>query len=67
MKKAQALNENDIEKVSGGRRNLIPKRPNRKKEADSKKPAPSLLICPNCGKEKLPHRICPNCGYADGI
>ena len=23
----------------------------------------SVVECPNCGAEKLPHHICPSCGY----
>lgn len=25
-----------------------------------------LSKCPNCGVEKLPHRVCPSCGYYRG-
>lgn len=23
----------------------------------------SLSICPQCGAERMPHRICPECGF----
>jgi large subunit ribosomal protein L32 len=23
----------------------------------------SLVVCPNCQTNKLPHRVCPTCGY----
>ncbi len=28
--------------------------------------APTLGLCPKCGKEKLPHTVCWNCGYYKG-
>jgi len=28
--------------------------------------APSLALCPKCGKPVLPHQICQNCGYYNG-
>jgi len=29
---------------------------------------PTLSICPQCKKTKLPHIVCPNCGYyKDGV
>lgn len=27
---------------------------------------PGLLVCPNCGKMRLPHRACKACGYYAG-
>jgi large subunit ribosomal protein L32 len=27
---------------------------------------PTLVVCPNCGEAKVPHRICPSCGYYNG-
>jgi large subunit ribosomal protein L32 len=24
---------------------------------------PNLVLCSNCGKKILPHRVCPFCGY----
>ncbi|MCM8792264.1 MAG: 50S ribosomal protein L32 [Candidatus Omnitrophica bacterium] len=26
----------------------------------------NLVLCPQCKKLKIPHRICPVCGYYDG-
>ncbi len=23
----------------------------------------TIVECPNCGAEKLPHQICPSCGF----
>jgi len=28
--------------------------------------APSLILCPKCGKKTLPHTVCWNCGYYKG-
>jgi large subunit ribosomal protein L32 len=28
--------------------------------------APTLTVCPQCGKAKLPHTVCPACGYYRG-
>ena len=28
--------------------------------------AKSLAKCPQCGKDKLPHKVCPHCGYYKG-
>lgn len=28
--------------------------------------APELVMCPQCGEYKRPHRICPECGYYNG-
>lgn len=27
---------------------------------------PALGACPNCGEQRLPHRICPKCGFYRG-
>jgi large subunit ribosomal protein L32 len=27
---------------------------------------PGLLICPNCGKPRIPHRVCKYCGFYNG-
>lgn len=27
---------------------------------------PTLVICPKCGKPKLPHIVCRSCGYYKG-
>ncbi|MDD5145835.1 MAG: 50S ribosomal protein L32 [Candidatus Pacebacteria bacterium] len=29
--------------------------------------APSLTICPKCGKPVLPHNVCQNCGFYKGV
>lgn len=29
--------------------------------------APSLSVCPKCGKPVLPHIVCANCGYYKGV
>lgn len=29
--------------------------------------APSLSVCPKCGKPVLPHTVCSNCGYYKGV
>ena len=29
--------------------------------------AKELMVCPHCGKEKLPHSVCKYCGYYKGI
>ena len=26
----------------------------------------NLSICPQCKREKLPHKVCPHCGYYKG-
>ncbi len=26
----------------------------------------SLIACPNCGNNKLPHRVCASCGFYGG-
>lgn len=38
----------------------------RKKRTHLKAKAFAVSICPNCGKEKRPHRICQGCGYYKG-
>jgi len=25
-----------------------------------------VVICPNCGETRLPHRVCANCGHYQG-
>ena len=63
--KLAGLTEEELEQVSGGRRPQ--KRPEtKKKSAHNKKPAPGVLLCPQCNQPRLPHRVCPNCGYYDG-
>ncbi|HXG38449.1 MAG TPA: 50S ribosomal protein L32 [Bacteroidota bacterium] len=38
----------------------------RKRRTHYKATAPSLVECPQCHEQKLPHRACPNCGYYKG-
>jgi large subunit ribosomal protein L32 len=28
---------------------------------------PNLMECPQCGEQKLPHRVCLNCGHYRGV
>ncbi len=35
----------------------------RKRQTHWKTDAPSLVKCPKCRKDKLPHRVCPECGF----
>ncbi len=37
-----------------------------KRTAAIKLVLPQLLLCPNCGKIRLPHRVCKHCGYYGG-
>lgn len=34
-----------------------------RQSANDKRVMGGLSLCPQCGVEKLPHRICPSCGY----
>lgn len=27
---------------------------------------PNLVECPNCGSQRMPHRVCPECGSYKG-
>ena len=27
---------------------------------------PNLATCPNCGAQRMPHRVCPECGSYNG-
>jgi len=45
-------------KVSSGRRD-------RRRAHDALK-ARNIIICPNCGEPRLPHRVCANCGHYQG-
>ncbi|MEA4882118.1 MAG: 50S ribosomal protein L32 [Clostridia bacterium] len=38
----------------------------RKRRANWKAEAPSLSVCPQCKKPKLPHTVCAECGYYNG-
>ena len=37
-----------------------------KRRANWKLEAPAIMACPNCGAEKLVHRVCPACGTYKG-
>lgn len=37
-----------------------------KRRAHDALSAPSLSRCPQCGEDKLPHRVCPTCGTYRG-
>ncbi len=45
-------------RVSSGRRD-------RRRAHDALK-ARNVVICPNCGEPRLPHRVCTNCGHYQG-
>ncbi len=45
-------------KLSKGRRN--------RRRAHDALSAPNLVVCPECGSLRLPHRVCANCGYYEG-
>lgn len=50
----------------------VPKRRKSKSRRDMRKSQylkmsmPSLSKCPNCGSQKLPHRVCLYCGFYKG-
>ncbi|MEA2020740.1 MAG: 50S ribosomal protein L32 [Patescibacteria group bacterium] len=46
------------ERISIGRKN--------RRRSQQKLRATMDVACPNCGKERLPHRVCLNCGYYRG-
>lgn len=58
MEKIEKLSKKDIEQVYGG------KDDRKKKEANRKEKPDQFEICPQCGAQKLVHRVCPNCGYS---
>lgn len=41
-------------------------RRDKRRSANSKLYLPSLAVCPQCKKPRLPHRVCPHCGYYNG-
>ena len=41
-------------------------RRNKRRSSHWKLSAPKLVVCPNCGELKLPHRVCKACGQYDG-
>ncbi|MCL4200479.1 50S ribosomal protein L32 [Patescibacteria group bacterium] len=42
------------------------KRRQGKRDASIRMKLPGLLICPNCGKLRIPHRACKYCGFYAG-
>ena len=46
-------------KISKARRNS-------RNSANFKNSAPTLVECPNCHEQKLPHTVCKKCGYYKG-
>ncbi len=36
---------------------------NSRQSANDKRFLGELSLCPQCGIEKLPHRVCPQCGF----
>lgn len=42
------------------------KQRSRKRRANWKLKAPTLVKCKQCHELKLPHRVCKECGYYDG-
>jgi large subunit ribosomal protein L32 len=37
-------------------------RRNKRRANHDKISAPNVILCPQCGEPKLPHRVCENCG-----
>lgn len=49
----------------------LPKRKHSKGRRDRRRAHDALtplgtVACPNCGEQRLPHRVCPNCGFYKG-
>lgn len=50
----------------------VPKRKTSRAKRDSRRSQnqkldfPSLSVCPQCQKPKMPHRVCPACGTYKG-
>ena len=38
----------------------------RRRKAQWKVNAPSLVVCQQCGSRHIPHRVCPECGTYAG-
>ncbi len=38
----------------------------KKRRAHDALPGIGMSACPNCGHQKLPHRVCAYCGYYKG-
>lgn len=47
------------------KRKTSPGRRDRRRAHDALK-ARNVVVCPNCGETRLPHRVCPNCGHYQG-
>ncbi len=47
------------------KRKVSPGRRDRRRAHDALK-ARNVVVCPNCGEPRLPHRVCSNCGYYQG-
>jgi len=47
------------------KRKISPGRRDRRRAHDALK-ARNVVICPNCGEPRLPHRVCSNCGHYQG-
>ena len=47
------------------KRKVSPGRRDRRRAHDALK-ARNVVVCPNCGEPRLPHRVCSNCGHYQG-
>jgi len=47
------------------KRKISPGRRDRRRAHDALK-ARNVVVCPNCGEPRLPHRVCANCGHYQG-
>jgi large subunit ribosomal protein L32 len=47
------------------KRKISPGRRDRRRAHDALK-ARNVVVCPNCGEPRLPHRVCSNCGHYQG-
>lgn len=56
------LKDEELVRVSGGKK----REPEKKRKPEEKHTGSMIEICPQCGKEKLKHRVCPYCGYYSG-
>ena len=49
----------------------VPKRKTSKARRDKRRAnwkllIPGMVVCPQCGEYKMPHRVCKACGYYNG-